>query len=160
MAAITPADIQAVVDAWATGLAPRSVRTYYRVLRAILNAAVNADVIGKSPCRGIKLPPPERQREIRFLDKSAVERLAEAMPEAYQPMVYLGAVLGLRFSEVAGLRVGRIDLRRATLEVTERSPRSAVTSCPPTSRRRAPDAHWRSRTSWRPCLRSTSQTGA
>jgi integrase len=34
-------------------------------------------------------------------------------------MVYLAGVLGLRWSEIAGLRVGRIDLLRPTLEVAE-----------------------------------------
>ena len=34
-------------------------------------------------------------------------------------MVYVAGVLGLRWSEVAGLRVGRIDFLRRTLEVAE-----------------------------------------
>jgi integrase len=34
-------------------------------------------------------------------------------------MAYLAGVLGLRWSEVAGLRVGRIDFRRETLEIAE-----------------------------------------
>ena len=32
-------------------------------------------------------------------------------------MVYLGAVLGLRFSEIAGLKVRHLDLRRRQLTV-------------------------------------------
>jgi|HubBroStandDraft_6_1064221.scaffolds.fasta_scaffold723340_2 integrase len=34
-------------------------------------------------------------------------------------MIYLAAYLGLRWSEVAGLRGGRVDLRRATVSVAE-----------------------------------------
>jgi integrase len=34
-------------------------------------------------------------------------------------MVYLGAVLGLRWGEVAGLRVGRLDQQRGTVAVAE-----------------------------------------
>jgi len=34
-------------------------------------------------------------------------------------MVYVGAVLGLRWGEVAGLRVGRLDFLRGTLTVAE-----------------------------------------
>ena len=44
-------------------------------------------------------------------------RLAEAVGPAYAPMVYLGAVLGLRWGECAGLRVGRIDFLRRRLTV-------------------------------------------
>jgi integrase len=46
-------------------------------------------------------------------------RLVEAMDQRYRPMVYLGAVLGLRFSEVAALRVGRIDLANGSVSVNE-----------------------------------------
>ena len=35
---------------------------------------------------------------------------ADATEPRYRPMVYLAAVLGLRWSEVAGLQVGRLDL--------------------------------------------------
>ena len=41
------------------------------------------------------------------------------MDESNRPMVYLGAVLGLRFSEVAGLRVGTMDLGSGSVSVNE-----------------------------------------
>ncbi len=41
-------------------------------------------------------------------------------------MVYLGAVLGLRFSEIAGLRVGRLDLLSRSLLVAETVTRDAI----------------------------------
>ena len=41
-------------------------------------------------------------------------------------MVLLGAVLGLRWSEVAGLRVGRLDLLRRTVSVAEAVTRDAA----------------------------------
>ena len=51
-------------------------------------------------------------------------------------MVYLGAVLGLRWGECAGLRVGRIDFLRGTLTVAEHITRGfggASVSGPPKS---------------------------
>jgi len=41
------------------------------------------------------------------------------MPIEYRAMVYVGGVLGLRWSEVAGLRLGRIDFERRTVQVVE-----------------------------------------
>jgi integrase len=41
------------------------------------------------------------------------------MPLDYQPMTYVAGVLGLRWSEVAGLRVGRVDFLRRTVTVAE-----------------------------------------
>ncbi len=119
LAAIAPRDVQRLVATMAERLAPATVRTNYGVLRAILNAAVATDLIARSPCRGIKLPAAERRHPLRFLSPEELVRLAGAMPAEYRPMAYLAGVLGLRWSEVAGLRVGRIDLLRRTLLVAE-----------------------------------------
>src|SRR5262249_14648068 len=56
LSSITPADVQALVTAWTSTSAPRTVRRQYGVLRAILNAAVSSELIVRSPCRGIRLP--------------------------------------------------------------------------------------------------------
>ena len=45
--------------------------------------------------------------------------LAEAVGSEYQAMVWLGWSLGLRFSEVIGLRVGRLNLLDRSLDVAE-----------------------------------------
>jgi integrase len=111
--------VQRLVTAMADRLAPATVRTNYGVLRAVLAAAVDADLLVRSPCRGIKLPVAARHRPIRFLSANELARLAAALPVEYRPMAYLAGVLGLRWSEVAGLRVGRIDLLRRTVTVAE-----------------------------------------
>ncbi len=118
LSSLTPLDIRQLVETMAEHLAPTTVRTDYGVLRAILSAAVEADLLAVSPCRGVSLPAHAR-REIRFLSADELERLASAMPGEYRPMAYLAGVLGLRWSEVAGLRVGRIDFLRRRLEITE-----------------------------------------
>jgi integrase len=119
LASITPADIQGIVNAMSAKLAPSTVRTNYGVVQPVFRAAVDADVIGRSPCRGIKLPAHERVRPIRFLTASELGRLAQAMPIEYAPMVYLAGVLGLRWSEVIALRVSRVNILRRTVEVAE-----------------------------------------
>ena len=100
-------------------LARATVRTNYGVLRAILGAAVDADMLAVSPCRGVRLPVAKPVRPMRFLSAEQLARLAEEMPAQYCPMVYLAGVMGMRWSEVAGLRVGRLDFLRRTLAVTE-----------------------------------------
>jgi integrase len=76
---ITPLHIRRVVATMTASLAPTTVRTNYGVLRAILTAAVEADLLVRSPCRGIRMPPHQR-REVRFLSPHELERLADAMP--------------------------------------------------------------------------------
>jgi len=116
--AISKRDVQQVVNRMKRNLAPATVRTNYGVLRAILSAAVTADRIGRSPCRGVSLPTQERPK-IRFLTADDLVRLADATPVECRPMIYLAGVLSLRWSEVVGLRVGRVNFLRETLEVAE-----------------------------------------
>jgi integrase len=78
------------------------------------------DMLGRSPCRRIKLPEVTPvKRHIVSADELA--GLAEAMGGvcAYGPMVYLGTVAGLRWGEVARLRVGQLDFEARTLAVTQ-----------------------------------------
>jgi len=117
LGSLTPLDVRAIVEEMSRRLAPATVRTNYGVLRTILRSAVDADIIAKSPCRGVKLPPDTKRR--RFLSADELIRLVEATPVEYRAMVFLAGVLGLRWSEIAGLRAGRIDLARRTLEVAE-----------------------------------------
>jgi integrase len=117
IASITPTDVQRLI----ARQAPRTVKRQYGVLRAIFRMAVDADFLLRTPCRGIKLP---------------AAALGEALGPDYAPMPYLGAVLGLRWGECAGLRVGRLDFLRATLSVAEqlsRGPHGTRVSGPPKS---------------------------
>ena len=115
---ITPLDVQAVVNKMTANLKPRTVRTDYGVLRAVLNAAVQSDLITASPCRGIRLPAIEHEPP-EFLEWSDLDRLARELPDRYAAIVYVGGVLRLRWSEVAGLRVGRINFLRRSIEISE-----------------------------------------
>ena len=116
LAEITPRDVQDVIQGMASKLSPKTgrtlqpktVKTNAGVLQAVLSSAVREGFLGTSPYRSPRLPPldqPERPR-LTFTQQRA---LAAAMPEPYRIMVFLGGVLGLRFSEVVGLRVGDID---------------------------------------------------
>jgi integrase len=116
---LTPLDIRRAVEAISAGRAPATVRMSYAVFHAVIAAAVDAELIARTPCRGIAMPSPSRKKEIRFLTPEELERLANAMPAEFRAMIYLTGVLGLRWSEVAGLKVGRLDLLRRKLTVAE-----------------------------------------
>jgi integrase len=118
LASVTPSDVQRLVNQWATRSAPRTVRRQYDVLRALFAAAVRHDRLVRSPCRAIKLPAFEHQdRHVVTPDELA--RLAAAIGPDWSAMVQLGAVLGLRWGECAGLRVGALDFENRRLAVLE-----------------------------------------
>jgi integrase len=118
LATITPVDLQRLVAKWSAGCAPSSTRRRFATLRAILTAAVDAELLGRSPCRKTKLPA-DLPNPRHVVTPDELHRLAEAIGPDYAAMVYLGAVLGLRIGECAALRVGRLDLLRGTLTVAE-----------------------------------------
>ena len=115
---VRPGDVQRLVNEWREVLAPRTVKRNYEVLRAMFGFAVRNDWLARSPCRNIVLPSIDGTRRYE-LSPEDVERIAAHLPDRYAPMVWLGATLGLRWSEVAALRVGRLDLAGARLSVSE-----------------------------------------
>lgn len=133
--AVRKPDVQRVVNAWTATHAPRTVHRMFGVVRAIFRAAVDSDYLGRTPCRGINLP------EASEIDKHIVSAeeladLANAMPAGLALMPYVGAVLGLRWGEVAGLRVEDLNFLEATLTVSRqrtRGPRGSMVEGPPKS---------------------------
>jgi integrase len=115
---VGPVHIQRLVNNWGISHAPRTVKRNYEVVRAMFGLAVRNDWLARSPCRNIKLPQIDgtRRHELTGAD---VGRIVVAIPLEYRLMVWMGAALGLRWSEVAGLRAGRIDLLGARLTVSE-----------------------------------------
>lgn len=120
---ITPRDVQQLANGWARRYKPTTVRRNYAVLRAIFAYAEAHDLIGRSPCRAINLPTVQGEaRPVVTPDDLA--RLAEAVGPDLAPMVYVGAILGLRWGEVAGLQVRDIDfLRSSTVTISRQRTR-------------------------------------
>jgi integrase len=114
---LMPADVQRLVNEWSVRLEPRTVRRQYAVLRAILGFAVDSDRISRSPCRKVKLPE-GRPVNHRIITPEELRTLAAAMDSLCSPMVYLAAVLGLRWGECAGLQVRGVDFLARTVTVS------------------------------------------
>lgn len=120
---ITPWELQKLVNTWAVTGSPASVSRQYATLRAIFNYAVSTDMLRRSPCRGVNLPPVE-PRESPLVTAQDLEYLALHLP-GYEPFPYLGGVLGLRWAEAAGLRVRSIDFTKNTVAVEQQWTRGA-----------------------------------
>jgi integrase len=56
---------------------------------------------------------------MRFLSPAEVWKLADTIRPDYRALILLGAFGGLRIGEMAGLRRGRVDLERGTVQVIE-----------------------------------------
>lgn len=119
--AVTPGHVRSiVVSMQAAGLSPKSVRTYVGTLQAIFSAAVDSDLLARSPVRPRALGLAAVRRPGRpTLTAEELLHLAGAMPPRYRALVLLAGTVGLRWGEAIGLRVGDVDFLRRTLSVRQ-----------------------------------------
>lgn len=122
-----------VVELSVAGQSGASVRKSYGVLAAILDRAVRDRRLSANPARGVDLPAENEQRR-KYLTAGQVAALATAAAQLpadrpqratdaafaqYRLVVLVLSYCGLRWSELAALRVARVDLLRRRLEVAE-----------------------------------------
>jgi integrase len=132
LADVTHADVQSWVTKLSRAAEPATVRKIHRVLSLILTLAVRDGRLLRNPAADIKLPRPQ-STEQRYLTHEQVHdlacaaagpanpskhrRLDERQNDQYWLIVLFLAYTGVRFGEMAALRVRRIDFlrRRATI---------------------------------------------
>ncbi|MGH1491792.1 MAG: tyrosine-type recombinase/integrase [Acidimicrobiales bacterium] len=103
LSSIRPRQIQALVNDLATGgYSPASIQTYVGTLTALFSDAVDADLVGRSPCRAIRRPP-VWSREKVVISPAQLHLLANTVGRRWRCLIYLGGIMGLRFGEAAGL---------------------------------------------------------
>ena len=118
LSSITPMHIQTAVDARSRVVSPATLVRDIAPLRAVFNAAVDADLIVRSPARKVALPkvqPPDRAA----LTADELLRLADAIDGRYRALVLVGGVLGLRWGEAVGLRMCDVNFMRRTVTVAQ-----------------------------------------
>jgi len=132
LAAVSHSDVQVWVTSLSKTQAPASVRKIHRVLSLILDMAVKDGRLSRNVAEKVNLPRPVKH-EKRYLTHGQVEDLAHACAypadvskhraldehtnEMYRLVVLFLAYTGVRFGEMAALRVRRLDLmtRRAVI---------------------------------------------
>jgi integrase len=119
IASIEPIDVRRfMAEKQAAGQAAKSLQKLRLVLRQVLELARASGAIKSNPCDGLRLPKAV-QMEPTFLSADQVEALARATRTPYDLLVRLVAATGLRPSEACGLRVGRVNLMKRTMEISE-----------------------------------------
>jgi integrase len=106
---------------WYAGLDPKTPRARskaYSLLRSILNAAIDAELItGPNPCQIRGAGVSARVHKIEPLTVDQLEALVSAMPERLRMAVLLGCWGALRYGEIAELRRKDIDAARTLVKV-------------------------------------------
>jgi integrase len=118
--AIKPADVRSWIAALEKdGLAPGTINGVYRTFFKLMKTAVIDGLIGGSPCIGIDLPRQTSHEEMRFLDPAQIETLADANEPRFRALIFTAAYTGMRWGELAALKVPRLNLLKGTVEIVE-----------------------------------------
>ncbi|WEV42308.1 tyrosine-type recombinase/integrase [Bifidobacterium sp. ESL0682] len=114
--AISEEDVNRWYDGFDEGV--HAQRRAYQTLKAIFRKAVSEGIVKKSPCirPNPKLPKSE-QSMIPEATQDELRAMYEAMPEYSRIAIYLGAVFGLRISEVCALQRRDLDFKHGVLHV-------------------------------------------
>jgi len=114
---ITPGTVRAWrAELIAGGAAPTMVAKAYRLLRAVLNTAVDDELIRRNPCR-IKGAGIERAPERPTATVAQVFDLANEVPGRFRVLILLAAFTSIRYGELAALRRQDFDPSYTTVTV-------------------------------------------
>ena len=117
---ITAVAVQAwLAELHSTDLSPNTIAKAYRVLSGVMDGAVDARLIARSPCT-IKGAGTERHDEMQIATPEQVAAIAAAVGPRWEALVFTAAYGGLRWGELAALRRRDIDLAGRTIAVTRK----------------------------------------
>ncbi|MFB6572208.1 tyrosine-type recombinase/integrase [Streptomyces noursei] len=101
--------------------APTTVAKSYRLLKAVMETAVDDELIRRNPCR-IRGAGKESSAERQIATVDQVDALADALGPRWRLMVFLGAYGPMRPEEQAELRRKDVDLDAMTIRVRMAAP--------------------------------------
>lgn len=102
---------------------PVTVAKAYRLLHAIMETAVDDELIRRNPCR-IDSAGKEESDERPVIPLPVVFALADALPPWHRALVLLATFAQLRLGELAGLTRDRLDLKRCEVRITDAKSRA------------------------------------
>ena len=129
LAKLTRADVRSLVDSIES---PYQGTEALKLIRRVLNAVVDAEVIGRNVAARVPAPRVERT-DVRVLSSSELARVVDELPERWRAFVLLGVYGSLRWSELVAVRRDDLDLDARTVRIDESAPevRGAFAFGPP-----------------------------
>ncbi len=99
---------------------PVTAAKCYRLLRVILNTAVEDRLLVSNPCI-VKGAGREQSPERAVPSLEQIDAIAEALAPRYRALVYTAAYAGLRLGECAALTRARVDLGHGTIAILQQA---------------------------------------
>lgn len=119
LAQIERVHIQAwVADLMKKGAGPGTVRNAYRILARVMGEAERSRMIARTPATKVPLPKSQRG-EMHVLTPEEIDRLADSVYPRYRALILTAGFTGLRWGELAALKVEHVDLLRKVVQVKQ-----------------------------------------
>jgi integrase len=99
------------------GVGARTVKYVHTSLRAALEDAVREEVLDKNVARLVRVPAPPRTERVPLTVEEVRVLLKASRDDRFHAMLVVFALLGMRRSEVLGLRWEDVDLEEGFLQV-------------------------------------------
>lgn len=99
------------------GLSPKSIREQRNIINLACKDAVINNLILSNPCEYLNLPPAQKRDPTFYTKKQVAELLNAIKNEDLYALIYFTVVLGLRRSEVLGLKWDSIDFDRKFITI-------------------------------------------
>ena len=109
---ITRRDVLDLLDGLVAGGRPIAANRTLTAVRKLFNWAIERDILGASPCAGVKPPTPEQSRDrvLGDTELSSVWRAADQLGGPFGALVKLLILTGQRRDEVARMTWSEVDL--------------------------------------------------
>lgn len=98
-----------------------TIRHHHRLISAILNTAVQWQLIVSNPCERVK-PPKVERKEADYYNIEEVNKMMELLenePLKYKVMIHIVIFCGLRRGELANLEWSDVDLEKETISISK-----------------------------------------
>lgn len=104
-------------------LSDQTIKHHFRCLSAIMQDAVEWDVIPQNPCSRVK-PPSVKKKQVDCYDEDEVEillSLLDSEPLKQKSLIYLAIASGARQGEIMGLEWKHVDFENNTITIEQSS---------------------------------------
>ena len=103
----------------AEGLSPNTIRKHHTLISSALRMAVRQDMLGKNVACSVDPPPKEAPRHLYYTPEQIGQLFRTLAGTPLEPAVKLAGYLGMRRSEICGLKWDHVDLERGVIYICE-----------------------------------------
>jgi integrase len=117
---VTDSDVVRFRNAQSARVAPSTANNLLKIIRMFCEAAQDAGILTRNPCRGVKPVKAGGGRTRREFTLQELAKLLENADDEWRSMILFGFYTGMRLGDIASLRWSQLDTAAGELTYTSR----------------------------------------